>query len=80
MAKISEFRKNHKPKWATHFAVHPMDGEEMFIGEGKIMSKDSYDPWECTYDTWEDEDYCAEHFSACGWRVEPLRALVLENK
>lgn len=64
----------HPPKWATHTMYHQTDGEFCFLGKG-IMASELYQ-----FDVWEDEDYCEEYFKGFGWRIAPLKPIVLENK
>lgn len=61
------------PKWATHVMQWPADGERMWLGKGKVRGLE----WA---DMGEDESYTPEHFNKCGWRIQPLRPVVLENK
>lgn len=64
----------HPPKWATHTMYHQTDGEFCFLGKG-IMASELYQ-----FDVWEAEDYCEEYFKGFGWRISPLKPIVLENK
>ena len=63
------------PKWATHVMQCPADGERMWAGKGKVQSLE----WD-EADIGEDDSYTPEHFGRCGWRIELVRPLVLENK
>ena len=73
MAKKINIDGHIPPKWATHIMQWPADGERMWLGKGKVLGLEWADMGEA-------ESYTPEHFKKCGWHIELLRPVLLENK